>query len=143
MTPLPSPRISGPFVHLFDPNRARAANRGAHYTNDHCLLRGPDGLWHAIGIVGARPVDAFDAELTLFHASGPSLEQGGWAEHPPALSADAARGERFLWAPHIVLEAGRYAMVYAAGAPARGGESDPEQSDHFGIFLALSPDLTT
>lgn len=140
-TPPAIPRIVGPFVHLFDPNRRRVAAAGAAYTNDHCLIQDEAGHWHAIGIVGTRPVDAFDAEQTLFHSSGPDLVRGGWAEHDSALEADPKQGERFLWAPHIVRDEGCYWMVYAGGALPKPGVSDPEASDHFGIFLASSPDL--
>lgn len=144
MTTLPAvPRITGPFIHLFDPNERQAETGGTAYTNDHCLIRDEAGRWHALGIVGTRPVDAFGAERTLFHSSGPDLETPAWIEHEPALSADPARGERFLWAPHIVFDEGLYWMVYAGGAPYRAGMSDPEASDNFGIFLASSPDLTT
>lgn len=141
MLKLPAvPRIAGPFVHLFDPNRQRV---GAAYTNDHCIVRDKAGCWHAIGIVGTRPVDAFGAERALFHASGPGLETSSWVEYAPALLADPTQGERFLWAPHIVRDKGLYWMVYAGGALPKLGMSDPEASDHFGIFLAWSSDLAT
>ncbi|GMA15324.1 glycosyl hydrolase family 32 (plasmid) [Deinococcus metallilatus] len=135
-----APRIASPFVHLYDPNLARPGDDRNWYTNDHTVFRGQDGLWHATGICGVRPADPFAGEQVFFHARGASLEQGGWEECPPTLRADHWRGERFLWAPHVVRQGGRYVMAYAAGGPRVTPEHPEGVCDHYGLYFAHSED---
>jgi arabinan endo-1,5-alpha-L-arabinosidase len=102
------------------------------YINDHSLMRGRDSLWHLIGITHADPGQPAD-ERELTHATSPSLTEGPWTRHPPALVVDEAAGERVLWAPYLLAVDGVYHMFYSAG-----GKPEAFQMKH-----ATSPDLWT
>jgi len=110
------PRIAGEWVRLFHPAEGVHGRPAPGYTNDHTLVRDEAGRWHAFGIVGWLPVDPWGVERQFFHVVGDSPLHAGWTERPYALTADRARGERYLWAPYVIQEGERYHMFYAAGS---------------------------
>jgi len=116
------------FFKIYDPG---VGEDEPWYINDHCFVRGPDGLWHLFGITHAEPFNPMD-EDNLAHATAKALTQIGWKKRPFALSVDEAFGERHLWAPHVVSHDGLYYMYYCAG-----------DKDHakYKIHLATSKDL--
>lgn len=121
---------AGAFATIYDPSVGESS---PWYINDHCVIRGRDGLWHMFGITHAEPADAMD-EKHFAHATSPSLAKGPWTKQPFALDADPAHREVILWAPHIVVQNGIYYMFYVAG---------DEDHTKFKIHLATSPDLKT
>jgi beta-fructofuranosidase len=120
---------AGEFTRIYDPS---VGEDEAWYVNDHTFVRGPDGTWHLIGITHAEPMAPFE-EVHLAHATAPDLH-GPWTKQPFALTADAAHGERLLWAPHVIEHDGVYWMYVCAGG-ASGAE--------FRIHLAVSDDCVT
>lgn len=61
LSAVPIPRIVGAWVHVYQPNGdvfpgpdSPRFKAGRHYpdwqVNDHAILKGPDGRWHAFGI---------------------------------------------------------------------------------------------
>ena len=121
---------AGPFRRIYDPSPTPAE---PWYINDHCFIRGHDGLWHMFGITHPEPAAPLD-ELFLAHATSPRLDAGPWTRRDPVLHADRDQGETHVWAPHIVVHDGRFHMFYCAGG-----------ADHsrYRIHLATSDDLTT
>ena len=115
--PLPSrPAISiEPFVEIYDPTDGE---REPWCLNDHCFAKGPDGLWHVIGITHLKPYNhALDPGTRLAHATATSLQQQGWRKEPFALTADRERfDEHLLWAPHVVERDGTFHMFVCVGA---------------------------
>jgi arabinan endo-1,5-alpha-L-arabinosidase len=109
-----------------------SANGTAWYINDHTVIRGPDNLWHMIGITHEEPMAPL-SETMLAHATSPSLTASNWTQLPPALTADPAFGETQLWAPYIIEVDGVFYMFYC------GGGVDGE---HYQIELATSTDLS-
>lgn len=110
------PPISiGPFVEIYDP---ADGEREPWCLNDHCFVKGPDGLWHVFGITHEKPYNhALDPGTRLAHATAESLEQRGWRKQPFALTADPSRfDEHLLWAPHVVKRAGTFHMFVCVGA---------------------------
>jgi arabinan endo-1,5-alpha-L-arabinosidase len=121
---------AGPFLLIYDPSVGEEA---PWYINDHCFIRGADGLFHLFGITHAEPLSPMDEKL-FAHATAPRLTDG-WTKQPPALEADLERwGETQLWAPHVVPHAGLYWMFYCAG----GGDHQ-----RYRIHLATSADLAS
>ncbi|MGQ1788179.1 hypothetical protein [Saccharicrinis sp. GN24d3] len=51
------PQIVGEWKHIFNPNDTRSAIDTTWYTNDHCFAKGPEGKWHAYGIIGHKPIN--------------------------------------------------------------------------------------
>jgi hypothetical protein len=118
------PQIAGDWKHIFNPNETRfhnritACNRGKWYTNDHTLVKGPDGIWHAFGIIGykvAKLAFSWIIEQNLFHITSAHIYQENWEEHDFALTADRSEGERFVWAPHVIWWENQFIMLYAVG----------------------------
>ena len=120
---------AGAFKPLYDPS---VGERERWYINDHTFIRDAAGTWHMFGITHAEPANPLD-EKHFAHATAPSLA-GPWTKQPFALSADAAKGEVVLWAPHVIEHDGTYYMFYCAG-----------DADHtkYKIHLATSRDLKT
>ncbi|HEY0638023.1 MAG TPA: FG-GAP-like repeat-containing protein [Pseudonocardiaceae bacterium] len=103
------------------------------YYNDHTMIRDlRTGLWHVFAITHPEPANPLN-EKNFGHATAPS-PTGPWTKRPFALTADPARGESHIWAPHVVHDNGVYHMFYAAGTP-----------DHaaYRMHLATSTDLFT
>jgi arabinan endo-1,5-alpha-L-arabinosidase len=120
---------AGEFRKIYDPS---VGEREPWYINDHCFIRGHDGLWHLFGITHAEPLNPMD-EKNLAHATAPSLTEGPWRKEPFALSVDHERwGEHHLWAPHVVLHDGVYYMFVCVGG------SSPSK---YKIHVATSTDL--
>jgi hypothetical protein len=120
---------AGEFRKIYDPS---VGERERWYINDHCFVRGHDGLWHLFGITHAEPLNPMD-EKNLAHATAPSLTEGPWRKETFALSADHERwGEHHLWAPHVVFHDGVYSMFVCVGG------SSPST---YKIHLATSTDL--
>lgn len=118
------PQIAGEWKQIFNPNNTRfqermtKRNRGKWYTNDHTFVKGPDGVWHAYGIIGykvAKLAFSWIIEQNLFHITSKKLYQEEWEEQDYALTADRSQGERFLWAPHVLYWQNKYIMLYAVG----------------------------
>jgi sucrose-6-phosphate hydrolase SacC (GH32 family) len=120
----------GDFRHIYDPSIGERAN---WYINDHCFVRGEDGLWHMFGITHAEPAAPLD-EKFLAHATAQHLLDAPWRKQAHVLPADPAAGETHVWAPHVIRHEGRYWMFYC------GGGADHA---HYRIHLAQSDDLWT
>ncbi len=120
---------SGEFTKIYDPS---AGEKNDWYINDHCFIRGRDGIWHLFGITHAEPLDPMD-EDNLAHATAGALTQCPWRKQPFALSVEPVWNEIHLWAPHVIEHEGVYYMYYCAG-----------DTNHtkYKIHLAISHDLT-
>ncbi|MBN1477066.1 glycosyl hydrolase family 32 [Candidatus Sumerlaeota bacterium] len=125
------PVMAGAFTAVYDPS---VGELRPWYINDHCVVRGPDGLWHMFGITHFEPPNPLD-EDHLAHATSRSLWRVPWDKHPFALDvAEEPWGETHLWAPHVVGLDGVYHMFYCAG---------DEDHTRYKIHLATSRDLWT
>lgn len=109
-----TPEISGEWQHIFNPNDTRSEIDTTWYTNDHSFAKGPDGKWHAYGIIGHKPINPWTGENKLFHISADSISQLTWEDHDYALKAKPGV-ERVLWAPHIYQEDDKSYMFYNIG----------------------------
>lgn len=113
-----TPVITGEWVHIFNPNEdpERAKESDKWYTNDHCFAKGPDGRWHAYGIIGHAPARPWIGETKFFHISADSMQQKKWQDHGYALETKKGE-ERVLWAPTIYHEQGSktWHMFYNIG----------------------------
>ncbi|RZJ64506.1 MAG: hypothetical protein EOO50_15390 [Flavobacterium sp.] len=132
-----TPEISGKPIHIYNPNDYKFAEDTTWYTNDHCFAKGPDGSWHAYGIIGHKPIDPWKGETKFFHASSKSLTQTKWADHDYALTALPGK-ERVLWAPTIIKEKDTYYMFYNIG---NQQENAPDYSSWGNLCLATSKDM--
>ena len=122
---------AGRFTRIYDPSVGETQK---WYINDHCVIRGGDGLWHLFGITHAEPADPID-EDNFARATAGTLTQSPWQKQPFALSADwDTWKEAHLWAPHVICHRGVYYMFYCAG------DSD---NTRYKIHLATSKDLWT
>lgn len=108
------PKVVSPWKHIFNPNDTRSEIDTTWYTNDHCFTKGPDGKWHAYGIIGHQPTNPWTGEDKFFHISSAELFTEKWEDHDYALRTKEGV-ERVLWAPHIYKENGEYTMFYNAG----------------------------
>jgi beta-fructofuranosidase len=139
------PRIVGDYVTVYRPQGdrfpgpdTRELKAGAWYDqwvpNDHAILQGPDGRWHAFGIT--HPLTSTDAvhegEFQSFHAIAPKgplksvLRDGAWKDLPKVLPPSERPGELLPnHAPYVVSKDGLYWMIYGPSP----------------IRLATSPDL--
>ena len=131
------PVITGESVHIFNPNDTRSHIDTTWYTNDHCFAKGPDGVWHAYGIIGRAPIDAWTGETNFFHVSSPVLYKQKWEDHEYALVAKEGE-ERVLWAPFIFKENGVYNMFYNIG---NMQEDAPNYNSWGQLCLATSKDM--
>lgn len=130
------PEISGPFVHIFDPNDTRKEGDSAWYTNDHTFIKGRDGTWHAYGIIHHLPVKPWD-EKRFFHISASSIKQAKWEDHGYAMTAEPGV-ERVLWAPYALREKGTYYLFYNTG---NMQQNAPDYASWGQLRLATSNDL--
>ena len=141
------PEIAGEYVTVYRPAGDRYGGpdtpelrAGAWYEewvpNDHAVVRGPDGRWHAFGITHplTSPARVHDGEYQSFHAVAPQgllkdvLVEGSWSDWPKVLPPADRPGEILEnHAPAIVSKGGVYWMVYGP-SPMR---------------LALSEDMLT
>ena len=123
---------SGDFVKIYDPS---VGEKERWYINDHCFIRGEDGIWHLFGITHIEPADPMN-EHNFAHATAKTLLQRQWDKQPFALTVakEAPWNEAHLWAPHVIRHDGTYYMFYCAG-----------DADHtkYKIHLATSQDLKT
>jgi len=125
---------SGKFERIYDPSIGEDKR---WYINDHCFIRGKDGVWHLFGITHPEPANPLD-EKNFAHATAKSLlgragKQTQWVKQPFALTAQWNEWkEVHLWAPHVIFHEGMYYMFYCAG-----------DKDHtkYKIHLAVSSDL--
>jgi hypothetical protein len=129
------PEITGPFVHIFNPNDTRQADSN-WYTNDHAFIKDKAGVWHAYGIIHHLPVKPWD-ENRFFHVSGKSLTQMKWEDHGYAMTAKPGV-EKVLWAPRVMRNKGTYYMFYNVG---NRQESAPHTPSWGQLCLATSKDL--
>jgi beta-fructofuranosidase len=118
---------AGDFTKIYDPSEQEEG----WYINDHCLIRGDDGLWHMFGITHAEPANPQD-EKHFAHATAKTLLQSQWQKQDFALSVDPVWHERHLWAPHVIRHDDLYYMFYCAG---------DEDDALYRIHLATSTDL--
>ncbi|MFC1596516.1 family 43 glycosylhydrolase [Planctomycetota bacterium] len=140
-----TPKIEGEYVAVYRPAGDRFAGpdttelkAGQWYAdwvpNDHAILKGPDGRWHAFGIT--HPLTSTDrvheGEFQSFHAVAPIgslkevLRDGVWKDFPKVLPPSERPGEILPnHAPSIVEKDGLYHMIYGPSP----------------IRLATSPDL--
>ncbi|MFC1652958.1 family 43 glycosylhydrolase [Planctomycetota bacterium] len=126
------PALSGPYVHVYKPGgdiypgpdseRLRAGQRYEDWVpNDHAILKGQDGRWHALGITHPA-VDGppwHEGENLSFHAVSPPgllqevLNPQGWRDLPKVLPPRDRPGEKLQHhAPSIVRKDGLYYMIY-------------------------------
>ncbi|WP_461142839.1 family 43 glycosylhydrolase [Salinifilum aidingensis] len=125
---VPEEVSAGEYRRVYDPS---AGEDRPWYINDHCFVRGRDGLWHLFGITHPEPAEPMD-ERTFAHATAPH-PLGPWTKRAPALTADPDYfGETVLWAPHVVEHRGLYWMFYCGGGHDR---------TRFAISAAVSADL--
>ncbi|TKG97357.1 hypothetical protein EYV94_02695 [Puteibacter caeruleilacunae] len=108
------PVIVSEWKHIFNPNDTRKDIDTTWYTNDHCFSKGPDGKWHAYGIIGHKPINPWTGENKLFHISADKFDQDKWEDHDYALKTKPGV-ERVLWAPHVIEENGVWQMYYNIG----------------------------
>lgn len=92
--------------------------------NDHAVLQGKDGRWHAFGITHPKPpegaADIHEAEWMSFHAvTEPGtlreqLREAAWQDAPKLLPPADRPGEgREFYAPAVVEKDGLYYMFYS------------------------------
>ena len=122
--------VAGDWTHIYDPS---VGENEQWYINDHTIFCDLSGTWHLIGITRQEPFKPFE-EVDLAHATAPSL-LGPWTKQPPCLTAEAAWGEKHLWAPHVIEHDGRYWMFVCGGSL--------EGQDKYRIHLATSDDAMT
>jgi len=108
------PTIVGEWQHIFNPNDTRSDIDTTWYTNDHCFAKGPNGDWHAYGIIGHKPINPWTGENKLFHISAKTFHQKKMKDHGYALKIIPGV-ERVLWAPHVYQEGGKSYMFYNIG----------------------------
>lgn len=101
------------------------------YINDHCFIRGEDGLWHMFGITHADPANPLDEDF-FAHATAKKLTDAPWDKQEPVMHVDAEIGETHVWAPHVIKHDGLYYMFYCGGG---------EDHTQYSINLATSKDL--
>ncbi len=124
----PSIPTGGDYFHIYD----QSVENDWWYINDHCFMRGADGIWHLFGITHSYPPAPAD-EDQFAHATADTLTQIPWNRQSFALTTDPSAGEQHLWAPHIIEKDGLYYMFYAAGSLL--------SNYRYRIHLATSPDL--
>jgi beta-fructofuranosidase len=132
------PRINGPYVRVYIPGEdvfpgpdSENFKTGQSYKewvpNDHAILKGPDGCWHALGITHPKPFgnskNVHEAEWLLFHAIAPKgklkaqMKEGTWRDAKKVLAPAARPGEiKECYAPFIVPKDGLYYMIYGPTA---------------------------
>lgn len=118
----------GDFKRIYNPS---VGEQTQWYINDHCFIRGQDGLWHMFGITHAEPAAPLD-EKFLAHATSPHLFDAPWCKQEPVMHADASVGETLVWAPHVIWHDHQYWMFYCGGGAGH---------DKYRIHLAVSDDL--
>jgi hypothetical protein len=112
---------SGPKVKILD---TADLPEGAHYVNDHALLRLRDGRWILTGIFHAEPYAGRDERAFVLATAPPSEPSDWYAEGRPAFSLAPQRtalraggDEPWIWAPHLAVDDdGSVVMIYHAGA---------------------------
>lgn len=111
-----TPTVTGEWRHVFNPNDTRSEIATTWYTNDHCFAKGPDGTWHAYGIIGHQPINPWVGETKLFHISAKNFQQEKWEDRGYALETKPGV-ERVLWAPCVFHEEGTdiWSMFYNIG----------------------------
>jgi hypothetical protein len=118
---------AGEFRKIYDPSIGESE---PWYINDHCFVRGDDGVWHLFGITHPEPANPLD-EKFLAHATAAD-PHGPWTKQPVVLPAEASLGETHVWAPHVIRHRGLYYMFYCAGGAS---------NQSYRIHLAISSDL--
>jgi hypothetical protein len=108
------PTIVGEWKHIFNPNDTRFKEDTTWYTNDYCFAKGPNGEWHAYGIIGHKPINPWKGETKFFHISAKTFDQAKWEDHDYALEAKAGK-EKVLWAPHVFKNNDKWHMFYNIG----------------------------
>jgi beta-xylosidase len=119
---------AGEFKLIYNPS---TGEKEQWYVNDHCFIKGPDGMWHLFGITHQEPMAPID-EDNFAHAVSPNLTSG-WEKKPFALKVDESKGESHLWAPHVIYHNGLYYMYYCGGSN--------EGNNKYKINLATSKNL--
>jgi len=131
------PVIAGPFVHIFNPNKSRANKDTTWYTNDHCFIKDNDGIWHAYGIIGHKPIDPWKGENSFFHITANSLKQPEWEDQGDAMTKEEGI-ERVLWAPHVIEDHHTFYMFYNTGNMQKDAPVTPSWGQ---LRLAKSTDM--
>ncbi|WP_316813692.1 hypothetical protein [Pedobacter heparinus] len=131
------PVIAGAFVHIFNPNETRSVEDTTWYTNDHCFIKGTDGIWHAFGIIGHHPVRPWAGETKFFHITAGSLRQQKWKDLGYAMQAQEGK-ERVLWAPHVIKDKKAFYMFYNIGNLQKNA---PDYASWGQLCVARSTDL--
>lgn len=134
---LEKPTVDGKFIQIFNPNDTRSGEDTTWYTNDHCFIKGPKGIWHAYGIIGHHPVDPWKGETRFFHITANSIRQLKWQDHDYALTARPGV-ERVLWAPHVIKAKNKYYMFYNIGNMQANA---PDYCSWGQLCMAVSTDL--
>lgn len=115
MPMLQPPLTVGTFHEIYDP---AVGEKEPWCLNDHCFVKGPDGLWHLFGITHVKPFDfAKDPGRNLAHATARHLTQSPWHKENFAVTIDPEKhDEHLFWAPHVVQADGVYHMFVCTGA---------------------------
>lgn len=107
---------------------------GPRYVNDHCIVKGKDGLFHLFHIVGPVGKGCYDpgSEVSFGHATSSDLAM--WKPQPDLLSVDpgSSHEPHHVFAPHVCEKDGTYHLFYAGINQQMKAES---------MSLATSPDL--
>lgn len=135
------PVISSEYVNVYLPGPdvfpgpdSLCFKTGEKYTgwipNDHTIIKGPDGRWHALGITHPVPPDfnspfqynietIHDGEWLLFHAVSEEstfkdcISEGAWKDVHKVLYPVERPGEaNEIYAPHVIEKDGLYYMLY-------------------------------
>lgn len=128
------PCVVGDWIHVYRPAGdvfpgpdSPRFKTGRHYAdwqvNDHAILKGPDGRWHAIGIthpaVAAGEPNPHEAEWLSFHAVSSvgrlkqTLLPGAWKDQPKLLHpADRPGESKEHHSPFIIRHGDEYRMLY-------------------------------
>lgn len=114
-----APRLGGSsWRPLFTPVKSGA------YVNDHCVVRGGDGLWHVFGITKATPSVNPNRERWFCHGAGASLAAGNFEERFSVCDFGAR-----AWAPTVGFDGERWVMIYGPDRLRAAVTDDPGLGD--------------
>ncbi|MCC5876567.1 MAG: family 43 glycosylhydrolase [Candidatus Sumerlaeia bacterium] len=119
---------TGPFKCIYDHSVGEAEE---WFVNDHCFIRGHDGLWHMFGITNVEPPHPV-REIRLGHATAKNLTDSPWTKEPYPITIREDLDEIHLWAPCILLHKGLYYMYICVGS---------QDNTRYQISLFTSRDL--
>jgi len=119
------PKIVGEWKKLFAPKEF------GNYVNDHCIIKGPNDIWHLFGITcfGGGPVN----ERYFVHATAPDIFNG---EEMNEIGKVIDNGRK-AWAPCVVEDNGKYYMYYGPSPTGMEVSIDDALYEWFGYEINL------